>query len=234
MRHTVTTSRVFPALAVAAAGVGLAAPGAHADDGTVRVAAPAGGALITSSNVPVVLKLGPKVTRIKLYVGGRDVSARVRLQGRVATASIPRSVVRPGANRLLVESYAGKKRIGAARRRVLVGTAFPGLVTVRSGAAARSAVEDGPGKAKRYAPQPGSLPVAALSKAPTFATLSINGHRVYDLCAGRARAATASCCARTMRRAATRSGAGPCAAPPRCRSWKPATSASCVRARGRR
>lgn len=186
MRHTVNTSRVLPALAIAAAGVGLAAPGASADDGTVRVAAPAGGALITSSDVPVVLKLGPKVTRIKLYVGSRDVSARVRLQGRLATASIPRSVVRRGANRLLVESYAGKKRIGAARRRVLVGTAVPGLVTVRSGAAARSAVEDGPGKAKRYAPQPGSLPVAALSKAPTFATLSINGHRVYDLRAGSA------------------------------------------------
>ncbi|HVP02067.1 MAG TPA: hypothetical protein VMT10_05810 [Solirubrobacteraceae bacterium] len=188
MRHTLNTvtRRVASVAAIAVAGVGLAAGSAGADDATVRVAAPAGGALITSNDIAVVLKLGPKVTRIKLYAGSRDVSARVRLQGRIATASIPRSAVKGGANRLLVESYAGKKRIGAARRRVLVGTAFPGLVTVRSGAAARSAVQDGPGKSKRFAPQPGSLLVAASSKVPTYATLSVNGHQVYDLRAGSA------------------------------------------------
>lgn len=174
------TSRLFPSLLIAAAGLGLTAGGAHAADTTVRFAAPASGALVTSKDVPVTLKLGPTVTRVKVYAGSRDVPG-VRIRGRTATASIPRSALKPGTNRLLVESFAGKRRIGAARRRVLVGAAAPGLVTVRSGSAARRAVEDGPGKTARYAPQYGSLPVAASSRAATYATLSVNGQRVRDL-----------------------------------------------------
>lgn len=174
------SSRSVPSLVIAAVSLSLGlTAGASAAD-TIRFASPPSGALITSEDVPITLKLGPKVTRVKVYAGSRDVSG-VRVQGRTATVSVPRSALKRGTNRLLVESYAGKRRIGAARRRVLVGAAAPGLVTVRSGRAARRAVEDGPGKTARYAPRYGGLPVAASSKTATYATLSVNGQSVRDL-----------------------------------------------------
>lgn len=179
-------SRLFSTLLVALAGLALMAGSAGAADSTIRFAAPSAGALITSKNVPVRLKLGPKVTRVKLYVGSRSFSSRVKLRGRTATAAIPRSSLKGGVRRLLAVSFAGKKRVGAARRRVLIGTSKRGLTSVRAGAPALKGVQNGLGKTRRYAPRLGTLPVAATSSVPTYSTLSVNGKKVYDLRAGSA------------------------------------------------
>lgn len=177
-------SRLFSTLVVALASFALMASSASAADPTIRFAAPTSGALITNKNVPVRLKLGPKVTRVKLYAGNRDFSSRVHIHGRTATASIPRSSLKGGLRRLLAVSFAGKKRVGAARRRVLIGTSKPGLIKVQSGTPARKGVQLGLGKTRRYAPRPGTLPVSATSKVPTYSTLIVNGKKVYDLRAG--------------------------------------------------
>jgi hypothetical protein len=152
----------------------------HTRDRVVSIAAPADHALVRASVVPVRLKVGPKVSAVRVFAGTKDISARFSRRGNAFTARLPRSLFKSGTNTLLVQAKArGGKAGGAARVSIIV----PRATKTLNGTAQAASVGADTFSAK---PANGLVPVAITSKAPTYARLTVNGRRVEDLRARRA------------------------------------------------
>ena len=153
----------------------------------VRFAAPADHALVRSSTVPVRVKAGPQVIGVKVYAGTKDVSRRFARHGGAFTARLPRSLFKPGTNRLLVQAKTrGDKAGGAAHISIVIPRSTPGQVNLATGAHAASVLGANPAADPGYLPStPGQIPVAIHSKTATYARLTVNRHRVSDLRARR-------------------------------------------------
>jgi hypothetical protein len=152
----------------------------HTSARTVRFAAPSDHALIRSSSVPVRVTTGARVTGIRVFAGTKDISKRFKRNGRVYTARLPRSQFKPGTTKLLVQAKAKRgKSGGAAMVSIVVPGAKPTRMQLASGAAAASRMTG-------YQPSTGQVPVTIKTKRPTYANLTVNGHRVRDLRASRA------------------------------------------------
>jgi hypothetical protein len=178
--------RQLAAAAAAAASLGIAAPAAGAAPASplaAAITAPAAGALVSAKQVPVRLRVGPKVTRIRVFAGTTELTNRFTRRGRVWGATLPRTVLGRGTNRLLVQAYEGSRAGGTDARSFTVVRPAPKLMTVRTGA---SAPAGGLLAAKPAVSVAGSIPVTVTTRTPTIARLTVNGHRVADLRAERA------------------------------------------------
>jgi hypothetical protein len=173
-------------LSVAAVAAATATP-ADADTGTraVRVASPSGGALVSSGQVPVRLAVSRNVTSVKVFSGVRDLSRRFRRSGNAFVASVPRTALAPGENRLVVQALAGRRTVGSAVRTFVVARPAAVRATVHSGPTAAAAMTSGPATTRGYIPADGALPVSLNTATPTTAVLTVNGHRVADARAAR-------------------------------------------------
>ena len=151
----------------------------------VRIAAPVTDGLVTTDQVRVELKTAPDITRVHVYAGPKDVSSHFARRGGAWTGTLPRSLFKAGANRLLVHAYAGKRSAGTDAHSFILSRDAAVQTTVRSGGAAEARMSAGPAATKSYAPTPGTIPVSVHTGTPSVAELTVNGHRVADLRATR-------------------------------------------------
>lgn len=116
------------------AGLAVLPPPAHAalpDRGTVIIVKPAKRALITKRSVRVVLRINRPVRRLRVHLGRRDVTKRLRSVGRNRRRGVI-SGLRPGRNVLHVSSVARNGRRGSAVASVIYARRQHGLVRVRA------------------------------------------------------------------------------------------------------
>ncbi len=165
--------------------LGAAATSADADTAPTKITAPRAGALVASDSVAVRVTAPAAATRLSVFAGTTDVSKRFTHRGTVWTARLPRKLLKPGTNRLVVQSLKGKHSLGAGDVSFVVPSGRATQVSVASGVTAAAASVGSPGPAQGYTPS-GSVPVSVKSATPTIAVLTVNGHRVDDLRRGRA------------------------------------------------
>ena len=151
----------------------------------VSVVVPAPGALIAAERVSVRLRVGRRVTGVRVWIGTARFRGRFSRHGRIWTVSLPRSFARAGTRRLLVQALVGKGNGGTAARSFVVGRPSSGLMVLRSGSRAMAGAGGMLGGA-RAVPAAGQVPVSVGTAAPTIARLTVNGHRVADLRGGQA------------------------------------------------
>ena len=176
------------AAALAAFSVGATDADASAERSgpdAVRIAAPVTDGLVTTDQVRVKLKTAPVITGVRVFAGPKDVSSHFARRGRVWTGTLPRSLFKAGANRLLVHGFAGRRSAGTDAHSFILSRDAAVQTTVRSGAAAEARMSAGPAATKSYVPTPGTLPVSVHTATPSAARLTVNGHRVADLRATR-------------------------------------------------
>ena len=120
-----------------------------------------------------------------MYADNRDVSRYFARRGDTFTARLPRKLLIAGTNRLLVQAITGAGNGGAAAVSFILDRSAPGLMRVASGRAAASGLTAGSANTGGYQPIAGAAPVAIHTTTPTYARLTVNGHRVPDLRASR-------------------------------------------------
>jgi hypothetical protein len=149
--------------------------------GGVSVAAPATGSLAGSARIPVRLRVGSGVTSVRVFDGATNLSDRFRRRGGVYSASIPRTLLKPGTITLLVQAKAGTKNAGTAQRWFVgANPSKRAQMSVVTGSAAVPAASKRPGAP--YVPSSRAVvPVSVHTRTPTITRLTVNGHRVGDL-----------------------------------------------------
>jgi hypothetical protein len=144
-------------------------------------ATPAEHALVTTDAVPVRIGVGSQVSKIRVYADNEDISRYFARHRDTFTARLPRRLLKPGTNRLLVQATAGTRSGGADSVSFMLGSPAPGLMRVASGSPAASGLTAGPTDTRGYVPAAGAVPVRLHSATPTYARLSVNGRQVADL-----------------------------------------------------
>jgi hypothetical protein len=184
----VITSRTVKLAAALAAAATMATTATSAQAATVTargaaISSPTAGKLLTRGRLTVRLRTGSKVTRIRAFDGATEVTNHFRRSGRTWSATLPRSVLRSGTNRLVVQAFAGKRAGGTDAVSFIVARSAPRLMKVSTGAPAQaaSAVAGTPTPDPAAALATAAVPVTITSKTPTIARLTVNGHRVRDL-----------------------------------------------------
>ena len=166
-----------PALAAVALAVALTLGAADADADTksaVSIDSPAPDALIAGRSVPVRLDGNPATTGVRVFAGTKDVTGRFTRHGHEWTASLPRDAFKPGSNRLLVQSRAGKSLGATASVAFVVDRPESELMSINQ------SLSMGPAGTTGYRPASGQIPVSVHTRTATFARLSVNGRRVTD------------------------------------------------------
>ncbi|MBE2319808.1 hypothetical protein DVA67_027840 [Solirubrobacter sp. CPCC 204708] len=156
-------------LAALAAGAVAASFGVIAPDVMADADAPTGASILAptadefagTGEVPVRLRTGSKITAVRVFNGTHDVTRRFSRRGDQWTAKLPRSVVDPGKNKLVVQAMAGDRSGEATTVTFVAGRAKPSPLTVRSGT-----------------DRSGQLPVAVATPMASRAELTVNGRRV--------------------------------------------------------
>ncbi|MDA0180118.1 hypothetical protein OJ997_07415 [Solirubrobacter phytolaccae] len=158
-----------PTLAALGASVivllGVVAPAAEADASApsgASIVAPGANDFVGTDDVRVRVRAGAKVTAIQAFNGTHDVTRRFKRHGRVWSAKLPRSVITPGTNKLVVHALAGKRSGEATTITFIAGRASASPLKLRSGRTVKA----------------GQIPVAIATPTAARAELRVNGTRV--------------------------------------------------------
>jgi hypothetical protein len=147
-----------PAIAAPAPASGLAPT-------AVKIVSPTPASPVTGKTISIKVRAGKQVTGIDALLGNRVISWRFHRHGKAWTAALPRTAVRSGYQRLLVQAQTKHGTGTSDLQTFVVGRRAPRLLR----------------GVKTTGRNTSTVRVTARTRTVTSATMTINGHPVADV-----------------------------------------------------
>ena len=98
----------------------------------IRIASPTPASPATGKTIPITVRAGKRVTGIDAFLGNRVISRRFHRRGNTWTATLPRTAVRAGRRRLLVQAQTKHGTGTSDLQTLIVGRPRPAAAARRA------------------------------------------------------------------------------------------------------